>query len=105
MRSPRPPAGPADFGVTSRPLRATSRHKGAVGAATGVGSVLGGPVAAYLYQATGSWIPIFLIAIAMDWTTAVLAIRVLKPMRQRWRERVTGPAVESSKVPLVETPA
>ncbi|MET0167967.1 MAG: oxalate/formate MFS antiporter [Vicinamibacterales bacterium] len=66
--------------------------------AQGVGSVLGGPVAAYLYQATGSWIPIFLIAIAMDLTTAVLAIRVLKPMRQRWRERVVGPAVESSKL-------
>jgi MFS family permease len=68
--------------------------------AQGVGSVLGGPVAAYLYQATGSWIPIFLIAIAMDWTTAVLAIRVLKPMRQRWRERVVGPTVETSNVPL-----
>ena len=60
--------------------------------AQGVGSVLGGPVAAYLHQVSGSWVPIFLIVIAMDWTTAVLAIRALKPMRQRWRERVVEPA-------------
>ena len=65
--------------------------------AQGVGSVLGGPVAAYLHQVTGSWVPIFLIVIAMDWTTAVLAIRVLKPMRQRRRDEIVEPAVETSK--------
>ena len=68
--------------------------------AQGVGSVLGGPVAAYLHQATGSWVPIFLIVIAMDWTTAVLAVRVLKPMRQRWHEQVVQPAAELSRAPI-----
>lgn len=55
--------------------------------AQGVGSVLGGPVAALVHQGTGSWIPVFGIIIAMDFTTAVLALFVLKPMRQRWRHR------------------
>ena len=52
--------------------------------AQGVGSVLGGPVAALLHASTGSWIPVFAVIIAMDFTTAALAIGVLKPMRQRW---------------------
>ena len=52
--------------------------------AQGVGSVLGGPVAALLHDSTGSWIPVFAVIIAMDFTTAALAIGVLKPMRQRW---------------------
>jgi oxalate/formate antiporter len=52
--------------------------------AQGVGSVLGGPVAALLHDWTGSWVPVFAVIIAMDFTTAALAIRVLKPLRQRW---------------------
>jgi MFS transporter, OFA family, oxalate/formate antiporter len=52
--------------------------------AQGVGSVLGGPVAALLHQSTGSWIPVFTVIIAMDFTTAALAIGVLKPMRRHW---------------------
>ena len=52
--------------------------------AQGIGSVLGGPVAALLHDSTGSWIPVFAVIIAMDFTTAALAIGVLKPMRQRW---------------------
>ncbi|HZL96968.1 MAG TPA: oxalate/formate MFS antiporter, partial [Vicinamibacterales bacterium] len=52
--------------------------------AQGVGSVLGGPVAALLHDSTGSWFPVFAVIIAMDFTTAALAIAVLKPMRQRW---------------------
>jgi hypothetical protein len=52
--------------------------------AQGVGSVLGGPVAALLHQSTGSWIPVFAVIIAMDFTTALLAIAVLKPMRRQW---------------------
>ncbi len=52
--------------------------------AQGVGSVLGGPVAAMLHEATGSWIPVFAVIITMDFATAALAIGVLKPMRQRW---------------------
>jgi MFS transporter, OFA family, oxalate/formate antiporter len=56
--------------------------------AQGVGSVLGGPVAAMLHQSTESWLPVFGVIIAMDFLTAVLAIAVLKPMRQRWLKRV-----------------
>jgi MFS transporter, OFA family, oxalate/formate antiporter len=55
--------------------------------AQGIGSVLGGPVAALLHDATGSWIPVFAVIITMDFATAVLAIGVLKPMRRRWLER------------------
>jgi MFS family permease len=52
--------------------------------AQGIGSVLGGPVAALLHESTGSWIPVFGLIILMDATTAVLAYFVLKPMRARW---------------------
>jgi oxalate/formate antiporter len=56
--------------------------------AQGVGSVLGGPVAALLHQSTGSWLPPFLAIITMDFTTAALAMVALKPMRRRWLARV-----------------
>lgn len=49
--------------------------------AQGVGSVLGGPLAALLHDVAGSWIPVFSIAIGMDITTGLLALFVLKPMR------------------------
>jgi OFA family oxalate/formate antiporter-like MFS transporter len=69
--------------------------------AQGVGSVLGGPVAALLHQSTGSWIPVFAVIITMDFTTAALAIAALKPMRRRWlekshRERVAATAEETA---------
>jgi OFA family oxalate/formate antiporter-like MFS transporter len=52
--------------------------------AQGVGSVLGGPVAAVLHDAYGSWMPVFGIIIAMNFATALLAGLVLKPIRRRW---------------------
>ena len=52
--------------------------------AQGIGSVLGGPVAALLHETTGSWIPVFAVVISMDFLTALLAWIVLKPMRQRF---------------------
>jgi OFA family oxalate/formate antiporter-like MFS transporter len=52
--------------------------------AQGIGSVLGGPVAASLHDATGSWIPVFITIIVMDVVTAVLAFFVLKPMRSAY---------------------
>jgi MFS family permease len=52
--------------------------------AQGVGSVLGGPLAALLHEATGSWLPVFGAVIAMDILTAALAFLVLKPMRRRY---------------------
>jgi MFS family permease len=51
--------------------------------AQGVGSVLGGPLAAMLHESTGSWIPVFQVCIAMDLLTAVLAYLALKPMRRK----------------------
>jgi MFS family permease len=52
--------------------------------AQGVGSVLGGPIAAILHERTGSWVPVFAVIITMDFTTALLAYFALKPMRRRW---------------------
>jgi oxalate/formate antiporter len=51
--------------------------------AQGVGSILGGPAAAFLKQATGSWTIVFVLVAGLDALTAVLAITVLRRMRQR----------------------
>jgi len=42
------------------------------------------PVGSLLQAATGSWMPIFMVAIAFDWTAALLALFVLKPLCVRW---------------------
>ena len=62
--------------------------------AQGVGSILGGPVAAAMRVATGSWIPVFAVAVAMDVIAALLALFVLKPMRAKHfaKSRETYPA-------------
>jgi oxalate/formate antiporter len=60
--------------------------------AQGIGSVLGGPMAAMVHESTGSWTPVFMAAIGMDLVTAALAISVLKPMRRRMLARDTGDA-------------
>ncbi|HTI16434.1 MAG TPA: oxalate/formate MFS antiporter [Trinickia sp.] len=57
--------------------------------AQGVGSILGGPVAALLHQHTGGWNAVFGTAITLDACTAVLAIAALKPMRAAWLVRST----------------
>jgi oxalate/formate antiporter len=49
--------------------------------AQGIGSILGGPIAALVYAAFGSWIPVFGLMIGLDTTAALLALFVLKPMR------------------------
>src|SRR6476659_8211173 len=51
--------------------------------AQGVGSILGGPAAAFLKQSTGSWTTVFIIVALLDALTAFLAITVLKQMRRR----------------------
>jgi oxalate/formate antiporter len=51
--------------------------------AQGVGSILGGPAAAYLKQLTGSWNAVFVIVAALDVLVALLAITALKAMRAR----------------------
>src|ERR1700753_2416490 len=48
--------------------------------AQGIGSILGGPLAALLREQSGSWLPVFAIIIAMDVLTGILAFTVLKPM-------------------------
>jgi MFS transporter, OFA family, oxalate/formate antiporter len=49
--------------------------------AQGIGSILGGPMAAWLRDETGSWVPVFVLIVALDVITALLALFVLKPMR------------------------
>jgi len=51
--------------------------------AQGVGSILGGPAAAYIKQTTGSWTSVFVIVAILDIVTALLAITALKSMRAR----------------------
>jgi OFA family oxalate/formate antiporter-like MFS transporter len=51
--------------------------------AQGVGSILGGPAAAFLKQTTGSWTAVFIAVAVLDAITAALAITVLRPMRRR----------------------
>ena len=50
----------------------------------GVSGLLGGPVAALIHDAAGSWVPVFSIAIGLDVLSAVLAFFVLLPARRRW---------------------
>ena len=52
--------------------------------AQGVGSILGAPLAALLYQRTGTWTSVFAVVIAMNFATALLALTVLKPARRRY---------------------
>jgi oxalate/formate antiporter len=52
--------------------------------AQGVGSILGAPVAARIFEATGSWVPVFGLVIALDILTGLLALFVLKFARRRF---------------------
>jgi MFS family permease len=52
--------------------------------AQGIGSIFGGPLAARLHEASGSWLPVFAVVISLDILTALLAIAVLKPMRGKY---------------------
>jgi oxalate/formate antiporter len=55
--------------------------------AQGVGSVLGGPVAAYIHDVTHSWLPVFGLVIGLDLLTGVLALVALKPLRHAYLAR------------------
>jgi oxalate/formate antiporter len=61
--------------------RHATTNYGCLYMAQGIGSILGGPLAALLKESTGSWIPVFTLAIAADLVTALLALFVLKSMR------------------------
>jgi MFS transporter, OFA family, oxalate/formate antiporter len=51
--------------------------------AQGIGSILGGPLAAWMHESTGSWTTVFALVISLDFITAFLAIAVLRPMRAK----------------------
>jgi MFS transporter, OFA family, oxalate/formate antiporter len=51
--------------------------------AQGVGSIFGGPAAAFLKEQTGSWTTVFIVVACLDALTAVAAITLLKAMRRR----------------------
>jgi MFS transporter, OFA family, oxalate/formate antiporter len=51
--------------------------------AQGVGSILGGPAAAMLQEASGGWTAVFILVAGLDALTALLAIALLRPMRRR----------------------
>ncbi len=73
---------PATLTDTFGAAHATSNY-GFLYMAQGIGSVLGGPVAAAIHGATGSWLPVFGLIVAMDLATGLLALFVLKPMRRQ----------------------
>ena len=50
--------------------------------AQGVGSILGGPAAAFVKQSTGSWTAVFIIVAVLDALTALLAITLLRQLRR-----------------------
>ena len=74
---------PSTLTDTFGPLHATKNY-GVLYIAQGIGAIFGGPMASLLHDATGSWLPVFGLAIAADLITALLAIAVLKPMRARY---------------------
>ena len=55
--------------------------------AQGIGSILGAPVAAMIFEKSGSWLNVFGLVIGMDILTGLLALFVLKGMRRRYMER------------------
>ena len=62
------------------------------------------PVGNLVKAATGSWMPIFVLAIAFDWIGALLAFFVLKPLRLRWLARnMAAPASPAAVTGSVQT--
>ncbi|MEO8629981.1 MAG: MFS transporter, partial [Betaproteobacteria bacterium] len=78
---------PSTLTDTFGPSHATTNY-GFLYMAQGVGSILGGPLAALLYQTSGTWTIVFAVVISMNFLTAILAIVVLKPRRRRFLQRV-----------------
>jgi OFA family oxalate/formate antiporter-like MFS transporter len=42
------------------------------------------PLGSYFHQATGSWWPIFSVAVAFDWIAALAVLFILWPLHRRW---------------------
>jgi oxalate/formate antiporter len=66
--------------------------------AQGLGSLLGGPAAAWLFVRSGSWLPVFWLIILLDGTTAILALALLKPMRRAWLSHQSAVAASLRRV-------
>ncbi len=62
-------------------LKHSAQNFGFLLASIAVSSVLGGPLAALLYEKIGSWPAVFMIVAGADLTAAAMALLVLKPMR------------------------
>lgn len=73
---------PSTLTDTFGPKFATTNY-GFLYIAQGVGSILGGPVAAFLREITGSWTAVFAAVVCLDVLTAVLAITALRRLRLR----------------------
>ncbi|WP_240161986.1 MFS transporter [Gluconacetobacter azotocaptans] len=80
--------------------RDAARNYGMLYIAQGVGAVLGGPLAAWLHQASDTWFPVFACAIGGDLLTALLAIALLRPMRRRFARRRDAQAVSGVGLPM-----
>lgn len=77
---------PSTLTDTFGPANATANY-GFLYMAQGVGSILGAPVAARIFESTGSWLPVFGIVIGMDIAAGLLALFALKPMRRAYMSR------------------
>lgn len=42
------------------------------------------PIGSYVAEMSGSWTPVFALAVAFDWIVAIMVLLVLKPMRRKW---------------------
>jgi OFA family oxalate/formate antiporter-like MFS transporter len=73
---------PATLTDTFGPKYAVTNY-GFLYIAQGVGSILGGPAAAFLRQTTGSWMTVFMVVAALDAMTAILAVTALRKLRSR----------------------
>lgn len=76
------------------PRQATTKY-GFLYMAQGVGALLGGPVAAFLYEHEGSWTPLFVMVVVLDVSAAALALLVLKPLRRKLAHRDLKPVAPS----------
>ena len=89
---------PSTLTDTFGKLHATTNY-GFLYMAQGIGSILGGPLAAWMHERTGGWSTVFIAVIALDFIAAILAIAVLKPMREALLAYRLGRAPATLAVP------
>jgi OFA family oxalate/formate antiporter-like MFS transporter len=86
---------PAAIGDVFGPKFATTNY-GIQYTAKGTASIFAGWGAAVILEMTGSWIPVFWIAVACDLTAAFLAIAALKPLVAKRMARTKLPTVPTA---------